>query len=166
MPIASADLASFIRSGSLSALQDALLHLSPPEAAEAIASLPLADQVAAFTILPHRAAARVFEYMPAAAQQPLVASMGPKESAAVLNLVADDDRTRFLGKLPPEATKAILDQLTPDESAEATTLLTYPRGTVGRLMTAHYIAVREHQTVGEVLDYVREHGRDSETLNV
>ena len=33
-------------------------------------------------------------------------------------------------------------------------------------MTPHYVAVREHWTVREVLDYVRAHGQDSETLNV
>ena len=46
------------------------------------------------------------------------------------------------------------------------TLLGYAPGTVGRLMTPHYIAVREDWTVQQVLDYVREHGQDSETLNV
>ena len=167
MPTADAvDLTSHIRSGNLSALQDALLHLRPPDAAEAIAALPLADQVAAFTLLPHRQAARVFEYMPQDAQQALTAALGPKESAAILNLVADDDRTEFLGDLPPEETREILSLLTPAESAEASALLKYPRGVVGRLMTPHYIAVRENQTVGQVLDYVRQHGRDSETLNV
>jgi magnesium transporter len=33
-------------------------------------------------------------------------------------------------------------------------------------MTHHYVQVREHWTVREVLDYVRAHGQDSETLNV
>ena len=33
-------------------------------------------------------------------------------------------------------------------------------------MTPQYVAVREHWTVREVLDYIREHGQDSETLNV
>jgi magnesium transporter len=33
-------------------------------------------------------------------------------------------------------------------------------------MTPNYIGVREHWTVNEVLDYVRTHGQDSETLNV
>ena len=166
MPTAGADLTSHIRSGNLAALQQELLRLRPPEAAEAISALPLADQVAAFTILPHRQAARVFEYMPPDAQQALTAALGPKESAAILNLVADDDRTEFLSDLPAEETQEILSLLTPEESAEARTLLKYPRGVVGRLMTPHYIAVRENQTVGQVLDYVRQHGRDSETLNV
>ena len=46
------------------------------------------------------------------------------------------------------------------------TLLGYPEDSIGRLMTPDYVAVREHWTVREVLDYVREHGQDSETLNV
>ena len=33
-------------------------------------------------------------------------------------------------------------------------------------MTPHYVAVRERWTIREVLDYVRTHGHDSETLNV
>src|SRR3954447_21620760 len=33
-------------------------------------------------------------------------------------------------------------------------------------MTPDFVAVRENWTVKEVLDYVREHGRDSETLNI
>lgn len=33
-------------------------------------------------------------------------------------------------------------------------------------MTPNYVAVREHWTVREVLDYVRTYGQDSETLNV
>jgi len=32
-------------------------------------------------------------------------------------------------------------------------------------MTPYFVSVREHWTVKEVLDYLREHGRDSETLN-
>jgi magnesium transporter len=33
-------------------------------------------------------------------------------------------------------------------------------------MTPHYVAVREDWTIRQVLDYIREHGQDSETLNV
>ena len=168
MPTASAgpDLVSFIRSGNLTAVQEALLHLRPQEAADAVAALATADQVAALTLLPHRVASAVFEYLPLDIQKALSQAMAPKEAAAVLNLVADDDRTRLLSRLPEAETREILSLLTPDEAGEARSLLKYPRGTVGRLMTPHYIAVREDRTVREVLDHVREHGRDSETLNV
>ena len=33
-------------------------------------------------------------------------------------------------------------------------------------MTPHYVSVREQWTIREVLDYIRSHGQDSETLNV
>ena len=48
----------------------------------------------------------------------------------------------------------------------ALTLLGYPERSIGRLMTPHYVAVQEHWTVQEVLDHIRAHGQDSETLNV
>ena len=166
MPTAVSDLATLVHAGDYAAIQDALLHLTPREAAEAILALPPKTRSPAFAVLPHRPAAAVFEYMPEDAQRELSEAMGPGEAAAILNLVADDDRTKFLSELPGDTTRHLLALLTPDESAEAATLLKYPRGVVGRLMTMHYIAVGEHWTVGEVLDYVREHGQDSETLNV
>ena len=166
MPVDALHLQTLIHGGNHAAIQDALLHLTPREAAEAIVSLPPEDRLAAFAVLPHRPAAALFEYMPEAAQQALTEVMRPKEAAAFLNLVADDDRTKFLSSLPPDTTQHILSLLTPDESSEAATLLKYPRGVVGRLMTMHYIAVPEEWTVGQVLDYIREHGENSETLNV
>jgi len=48
----------------------------------------------------------------------------------------------------------------------AITLLGYPEGSIGRLMTPDYIAVREQWTIQQVLDYIRAHGQDSETLNL
>ena len=166
MPTDVLHLVSLVQSGNRTAIQDALLHLTPREAAEAIVSLPPEDRLGAFMVLPHRAAAAAFAYMPEDAQRALIEAMGPREAAAVLNLVADDDRTKFLSDLPADTTEQVLSQLTPDESAEATALLKYPRGVVGRLMTMHYIAVHENWTVGQVLEHVREHGQDSETLNV
>ncbi|MEP6603500.1 MAG: magnesium transporter, partial [Spartobacteria bacterium] len=48
----------------------------------------------------------------------------------------------------------------------AQSLLGYPEGSVGRLMTPDFIAVDEEWSVKQVLDHVRENGQDSETLNV
>jgi magnesium transporter len=166
MPDTLVDLVPLIRNGQFAQLRDELVQWRPRELAEALADLRADDQVTAFRILPRRLAAAVFEYMPADAQESLVKAMGQEESAALLNQMSPDDRTSFLSELPAAATKQLLTLLTPEERAEAVTLLGYEPGTVGRLMTPHYIAVREDWTVQHVLDYVREHGQDSETLNV
>src|SRR5262249_33635949 len=54
----------------------------------------------------------------------------------------------------------------PKERAEAVRLLGYPEDSIGRLMTPHYVAIREQWTIADVLEYIRAHGQDSETLNV
>src|SRR5439155_21232567 len=75
-------------------------------------------------------------------------------------------RTALLEELPSAAARQLIQLLTPEERRVATALLGYPEGSVGRLMTPDFIAAREDWTVKEVLDYVREHGQYSETLNI
>ena len=79
--------------------------------------------------------------------------------------MAPDDRTALLEELPSAAARQLIRLLTPEERRVATALLGYPEDSVGRLMTPDFIAVHEDWTVQQVLDYVREHGSDSETLN-
>jgi magnesium transporter len=160
------DVVSLIRTGNFATLREELTQWRPPEIATALAALRADDQVIAFRILPRRLAASVFEYLSADQQRALVKAMGQEDVAALLNHMAPDDRTLFLSELPANVTKSLLALLTPEERAEAVTLLGYAPGTVGRLMTPHYIAVREDWTIQQVLDHVREHGQDSETLNV
>jgi magnesium transporter len=160
------DLVHLIRTGDFAALRDQLAEHRPQELAALFCEWRADDRVLAFRILPRRTAAAVFEYMPAECQQSLVKAMAQEDIAALLNQMSPDDRTLFLSELPANATKQLLTLLTPEERAEAIALLGYADGTVGRLMTPHYIAVKEGWTVRQVLDYVREHGEDSETLNV
>ena len=87
--------------------------------------------------------------------------MAQEDVAELLNNMAPDDRTLFLEELPAEAT-ASCSLLTPTERS-AVTLLDAPRNRSA--MMTNYVAVREPWTVREVLDYVRAHGQDSETLN-
>jgi magnesium transporter len=160
------DILASLQSGDFAGLRDALTSLRPPEAAEALSALSKGDLVIAFRVLPRRFASDVFEYFQPALQETLVKTMGQEDVAAVLNHMSPDDRTLLFGELPANVTKHLLSLLTPVERTEAVTLLGYEPGTIGRLMTPHYIAVREDWTVQRVMDHVRTHGQDSETLNV
>jgi magnesium transporter len=160
------DLVALIRGGNFQELQEELLKWRPSEVAATLSELGPEDQVLAFRILPRPRAAAVFEYLRPGDQRRLLKAMGQDDVTEILNHMSPDDRTLFLSELPATVTKSLLALLTPEERAEAVTLLGYAPGTVGRLMTPHYIAVREDWTVKQVLDYVREHGLKSETLNV
>jgi magnesium transporter len=91
--------------------------------------------------------------------------MAHEQVGAILNEMAPDDRTALLEELPSAAARQLIRLLTPEERRIATALLGYPEDSVGRLMTPDFVAVQEDWTVQQVLDHVREHGRDSETLN-
>src|SRR5207253_4324578 len=134
---------SLIRRGDFARLREELTHWRPQELATVLAAWRPDDQVIAFRILPRRQAASVFEYLSAEQQRALVKAMGQEDVAALLNHMSPDDRTWFLSELPANVTKPLLALLTPEERAEAVTLLGYEPATVGRLMTPHYIAVRE-----------------------
>ena len=136
------------------------------DAAELITELPDEDRAVVFRILPNALAADVFEYLEPESQQALLRAMSGEQAAAVLNEMSPDDRTALLEELPGNAVAQLLTLLTPEERKVAQQLLNYPEYSVGRLMTPDFISVRADWNVQRVLDHVREHGRDSETLNV
>jgi magnesium transporter len=159
-------IAALIRERDFGGLRNALRNRTASDLASLLADLSLDERVLVFRILPRKNAAETFAYLSLDEQNALLKAMASEEAAALLNDMAPDDRTTFLEELPAEATRQLLALLTPEERAEAVRLLGYPEGSIGRLMTPHYVAVREPWTIREVLDYVRAHGEDSETLNV
>jgi len=148
------------------ALREVFREWPPADVAEVILDLPENEQVIIFRILPHALAADVFEYLDFDAQQQLLRAMAHEQVVAILNEMSPDDRTALLEEMPSAAARQLIRLLTPEERRVATALLGYPEDSVGRLMTPDFIAVKEDWTVQQVLHYVREHGSDSETLNV
>jgi magnesium transporter len=155
-----------LRSRDFAGLREAVDNLPPSDVANLIGELPGEQQVPIFRVLPRKTAAATFEYLPLEKQEELLRSLGQEDVAAILNDMSPDDRTMLLEELPAAATRQLLSLLDEQERAVALNLLGYPEDSVGRLMTPHYIAVGPDWTVQRVLDYIRLHGQDSETLNL
>ena len=147
-------------------LRDYLKNWQPPDLTGLMGSLSVEDQAIVFRILPRMLAAETFAYLMPEQQAKLLKAMAQDEVTDLLNSMPDDDRTLLLEEMPAAATKQMLELLTPEERADAVKLLGYPEGSIGRLMTAHYVAVREDWSVQNVLDFIREHGQDSETVSM
>src|SRR5881392_3122505 len=159
------EIRSLIEARDFAGLRELFSEWPPADVAEVIVDMPEDDRVIIFRVLPAALAADVFEYLDVDAQQSLLHCMAHEQVAAILNEMSTDDRTALLEEMPSAAARQLIRLLTPEERRVATALLGYPEGSVGRLMTPDFVAVREDWTVKEVLDYVREHGQDSETLN-
>jgi magnesium transporter len=159
------EIRSMIEARDFAALREVFREWPPADLAEVILDLPEDEQVIVFRVLPAALAADVFEYIGIEEQQQLLRAMAHEQVVAILNEMSPDDRTALLEELPSAAARQLIRLLTPEERHVATALLGYPEDSVGRLMTPDFIAAKEDWTVQHVLDYVREYGRDRETLN-
>jgi magnesium transporter len=160
------EIKSLIQARDFNTLREIFCEFPPADLAEIIPDLPDDDPVIIFRVLPAALAADVFEYLDVEEQERLLRAMAHEQVAGILNEMSPDDRTALFEELPSAVTRQLIKVLTPEERRVAQALLGYPEGSVGRLMTPDFLAVHDDWTVQEVLDHIREHGRDSETLNV
>src|ERR1700761_3004682 len=113
----------------------------------------------------HRASS-TFKILDVPTQKRIIQELPAFKTAELLNDLSADDRTSFLEELPSEVVKELIKTLDPEERKITLSLLGYPEGSVGRLMTPDYIAVEKDWTVEEVIAHIREVGKDSETIDV
>ncbi len=113
----------------------------------------------------HRAAS-VFKILELPAQKRIIKNLPAFTTAELLNELPADDRTAFLSELPSNAVRELVKTLDPEERKITLSLLGYPEGSVGRLMTPDYIYVYENDTVETVLNTIRKEAKNSETIDV
>ena len=113
----------------------------------------------------HRAAS-VFKILELTAQKRIIKTLPPLKTAELLNELPPDDRTAFLSELPGNAVRELVKTLNPGERKITLSLLGYPEGSVGRLMTPDYVYVYENDTVEDVLNTIRKFAKSSETIDV
>lgn len=160
------EIQSLIEKKQLSILKDILTDWTPADIAELLKELSESERVIIFRLLSKEMAADTFEYMDFDTQMGLLKSMGNEEVAEILNEMDPDDRTALFEELPSSAAKQLIQLLSPEERKIAVSLLGYPENSVGRLMTPDYIAVKPNFTIQQTLDFIRENGKNKETLNI
>lgn len=152
---------------SIEALAPQLNRVLPIDLADFIAQQPSQEtQLLIFDALSPDKAILVFPYLPFKIQKLFVQAVPSEREVILLDALSPDDRTALLEELPTDLVNSLLKHLSPDERALSVRLLGYPKNSVGRLMTPDYMAIGINWTVRQVLDYIREKGKDSETLNV
>lgn len=124
------------------------------------------EEVNIFTHMSMHRATRVFKILDHPTQKRIIKNLSPHKSAELLNEIQPDDRTAFFEDLPNEVVRELIKTLSPEERKITLKLLGYPENSVGRLMNPDYVYVYEYNTVAEVLDRIREVGKNTETIDV
>jgi len=154
-----------MHSGNEISIREFLNDQNISDVAELISELPEYESQIIQHMSMHRAAS-VFKILDLSTQKDIIQELPPYKTAELLNELPADDRTAFLEELPSEVVKEFIRLLDPEERRVTLSLLGYAESSVGRLMTPDYIAVQVDWTVQEVLEHIREVGKDSETIDV
>ncbi|MEM1052559.1 MAG: magnesium transporter [Pseudomonadota bacterium] len=88
----------------------------------------------------------------------MMEALDPEDVATITEQLETDDAVQLLEDLDEDDQKAIIAELEPETQAAVESALSYPEETAGRLMNRHFMAVPEHLTVGDLIDYLREEG--------
>ncbi len=159
-------LALPLTSATISTYRNYLNSSSPTELAELMEKISVKERLLIFEVISPQLATHTFEYLPFLIQKELIALLPSDLAFTVLNDLSPDDRTAFLEELPADILNPLLKVLSPEERSKSLALLGYPANSIGRLMTPDYIAIQMDWNVQQVLDFVRLHGKNSETINV
>ncbi len=156
---------SLIKEGNLKGLSEELNTLSPFEIADLISNKSEEDQSLLFSALSMPLAIEAFQYFSQRIQKRIIHTLPASKAAELLRDLPPDERTNFLQDLPKSIVDELVKLLPYEEQIVTLTLLNYPEGSVGRLMTTDYLAVKMDWTVEQVLDHILAYGHDSETIN-
>ena len=142
-----------------------MLNQHPADVAEQLARLDIKSRNIAFYMLSNAEKVDVFSYFEPDIQQEIVKSLTDKDLADVLNNLDPDDRTELFENFPDELIKHSINLLNQEERSIALNLIGYKEDSIARLMTPHYIQVKEYYTVKQVLAHIKKYGKKAETLN-
>jgi magnesium transporter len=90
-------------------------------------------------------------------REDMMEALPPGAVADIAEQLDTDDAVQLIEDLEPEDQRAILAEMEPEDRAAIESALAYPEETAGRLMQREFVAVPEHMSVGDLIDYMREH---------
>ncbi len=86
----------------------------------------------------------------------LVESLPAETVADLAEQLDTDDAVAMIEDLDEDDQQAVLAEMEPEDRAAIESALAYPEESAGRLMSREFVAVGEHMTVGNLIDYLRE----------
>ncbi|MBN3943392.1 MAG: magnesium transporter [Nostoc sp.] len=141
-----------------------LNRLQPVDVGEYITQLPEQQRAIAFRLLNKGQAIDVFEYLPTEVQEELINSLHDVQVVHLVEEMSPDERAELFDELPAGVIKRLLQELSPEQRQATATILGYPEGTAGRVMTTEYVRLRQGLTVGEALSKIRRQDEDKESI--
>lgn len=148
----------------LKPLKEALADFNVVDLANFIEQLNRESVVYAFRALPKDIAAQVFSYLSFESQEFIVQSITEQEISHIINDLFSDDAADLIEELPANVVKKVLRNASPEVRNTINQLLQYPAESAGSIMTAEFVDLKKHMTVGEAFARIRRTAFEKETV--
>ena len=110
-------ISEFLERRDLSGLREALSSWESPDIAVLVGELPVEQRGLVFRILPRALAAETFECLDPEDRRELVDTLAQNDLIRLLEDMAPDDRTALFEELPAVVSRALLAQLSSNETS-------------------------------------------------
>jgi magnesium transporter len=146
---------SALENGDTGAAYDLVEPLHPADVADLFELLDRDDRralaVAITDLLSSEVIAELNDYV----REDMIEALPAAAVAEIAGELDTDDAVQLIEDLDEEDQRAVLAELEPEDRAAIESALAYPEETAGRLMSRELVAVPEHLTVGDLIDYLR-----------
>jgi magnesium transporter len=90
-------------------------------------------------------------------REDMIEALPAAQVAEIAEQLDTDDAVQLIEDLDDEEQQAVLAELDPEDRAAIESALSYPEESAGRLMQRELVAVPDTMSVGDLIDYLREH---------
>ena len=144
-----------VEAGDAEGARALVIALHPADIADLFELIPAHDRAPLAAAISDVLDADVFAEMNDWVREGLLDALDAGQLADIAGDLDTDDAVAIIEDLEAHEQAAVLREMEPDERAAIERALTYPEESAGRLMQRDLIAVPEHWTVGQVIDYLR-----------
>ncbi|ABC63799.1 magnesium transporter [Erythrobacter litoralis] len=88
-------------------------------------------------------------------REDMMEALDPEAVATIVEQLETDDAVQLIEDLDEEDQQAVLAEVEAEDRVAIESALSYPEETAGRLMSRNFVAVPEHLTVGQLIDFLR-----------
>ncbi|WP_375421652.1 magnesium transporter [uncultured Sphingomonas sp.] len=146
-----------VEAGDTEAARALVEPLHPADIADLFELTPHEDRAALAHAVTDLLDGDVFAEMNDYVREDLIDALEPHEVADLASELDTDDAVAIIEDMEPDEQREVLRAMDADDRAAIEEALSYPEESAGRLMQRELIAVPEHWTVGDAIDYLRGH---------
>ncbi len=139
-------------------------ELHPVDAAEIFLGLKEEEQLIFLKVLPLTAQVEILEEIDDDLRAALFEKIAPEMAVRLVVEMSADERADLFHELPAPLAAKILAKLSKEDAKDLRSLLAWPEGTAGALMTTDYVELEAEMTVAEAIERIREVAEDVETI--